>query len=140
MKAPAKNQLVEKFREHGVEPPSEYIWLLEHETLGFDDFSQLEPWQYCGLEEILPLSVRWPDAGIRQLLIPFAREQGSDDLACFEFEAGNAVRVWHIHYSLGKPVYVEFFKQYSSVWEWLHSVVNDAKVCFELRRDHGKEK
>lgn len=132
MSIPNKHELLDAFRKHGVEPPPEYIWLLDHQTLGFGDFSQLEPWQFCGLEEILPLSKRWPDVGIKQLLIPFAREQGSDDLACFEFEDGKAVRVRHVQYNLGKPVYVEFCDEYLNVWEWLHSVIEDSKTWFEL--------
>ena len=134
MNIPNRHELLDAFRKHGVNPPPEYIWLLDHQTLGFGDFSQLEPWQFCGLEEISPLSKRWPDAGVKQLLIPFAREQGSDDLACFEFKDGKATRVWHIHYNLGKQVYVEFHKEYLSVWDWLRSVIDDAKMRFEVEQ------
>jgi hypothetical protein len=134
MKAPTESECLDAFRKHGVEPPSEYVWLLQHRTLGFDDFSQLEPWQFCGTGEILPLSKRWPDAGVKRFLIPFAREQGSDDLACFEFESGKVARVWHIHYNLGKPVYVEFYKEYPDVWEWLRSAINDSKIGFEIEQ------
>ena len=69
---------------------------------------------------------------MKQLLIPFAREQGSDDLACFEFEGGK-VAGSGIHYNLGKPVYVEFSKEYPNVWAWLCSAVKDSKdLVFEL--------
>lgn len=127
-----EGKYLEAFRKCGIEPPPEYVWLLQHRTLGFNDFSQLEPWQFCDISEIASLSNRWPDAGLKQLLIPFAREQGSDDLACFEFEDGKVARVWHIHYNLGKPVYVEFSKEYPDVWAWLCSVVKDSKTWFEL--------
>ena len=140
MTAPTENKCLEAFRKHGVEPPSEYVWLLQHRTLGFDDFSQLEPWQFCDVGEIIPLSERWPGAGLNKFLIPFARMQGSDDLACFEFEFGKVARVWHIHYNLGKPVYVEFHKEYLAVWDWLRSAIGDSKVQFESWQETARKK
>ena len=140
MNAPSENECLGAFRNHGVEPPLQYAWLLRHRTLGFNDFSQLEHWQFCSVSEILPLSKRWPDAGIRKLLIPFARQRGSDDLACFEFENGKAISVWHIHYNLGKPVYVEFCKEHPTVWDWLHAAVEDFKFHFELGRKTESKK
>lgn len=136
MSAPSKINLLEAFQKHGIQPPPEYVWLVDHQTLGFDEFSQLEPWQFCGVEEILPLSKRWPDAGIKGFIIPFAREQSSDDLACFEFESGEIVKVWHIHYNLGKPVYVEFHKEYPTVWDWLHDSIKDKKSFFKISQDY----
>lgn len=136
MRTPTKHELLDAFRKHGVEPPPEYICLLDDQTLGFEDFSQLQPWQFCGVEEILPLSIRWPTAGIKKSIIPFAREQSSDDLACFEFESGKVVKVWHVHYNLGKPVYVEFHKEYPTVWEWLRDAISDTKVFFKISQDY----
>jgi hypothetical protein len=132
MKEPALDQLLAAFRAHGVAAPPEYVWLVRHRTLGFDAFSQLEPWQFCGLEEILPLARRWPQAGLKRELIPFARMQGSDDLACFEFAAGRPVQVCHIHYDLGPPVYVEFHQEYPTIWAWLDAALGDVKLWFEL--------
>jgi hypothetical protein len=132
MKEPTLDQLREAFRAHNVEAPPEYVWLVQHRTLGFDAFTQFEPWHFCGIEEILPLSKRWPKAGLQRELIPFAREQGSDDVACFEFAAGRVVQICHIHYDLGPPVYVEFYKEYPTIWDWLHSALDDVKFGFDL--------
>ena len=140
MKIPKESECLDAFRRHGVEPPPEYIWLLRHQTLGFDEFSQLEPWQFCGVAEILPLSKRWPKARLKPHLIPFARMQGSDDLACFEFAANHVMRVWHIHYQLGDPVYVEFHEEYPTVWDWLHAVINNAKFFFEQEQNSAQTK
>ncbi len=100
--------------------------------LGFDAFTQFEPWHFCTLAEILPLSNRWPTARIERALIPFARMQGSDDLACFEFEGGRAIRVCHVHYSLGVPTTVEICREYATLWDWLRAAVGDVKVWFEV--------
>ena len=131
LKEPTLEQLKSAFRSHGLEPPPEYVWLVEHRTIGFDAFTQLEPWHFCSLEEIIPLTKRWPSAGITRELIPFAREQGSDDLACFEFVHGRTKCVHHLHYNLGPPVYVEFQKEYSTVWDWLKAVLDDVRFWFE---------
>jgi hypothetical protein len=134
MDDPTLDQLKDAFRAHGVEPPPEYVWLVQHRTLGFDTFTQLEPWFFCGVEEIIPLAKRWPSAGITQGLIPFARQQGSDDLACLEFGHGTLVRVHHIHYDLGPPVYVEFHNAYPTIWDWLKTVLDDMRFWFERGR------
>jgi len=88
MKEPTLDQLQQAFRTCGLEAPPEYVWLAQHRALGFDVFTQFEPWHFCGIEEILPLSKRWPKAGIRRELIPFAREQDSDDIVCSELVGG----------------------------------------------------
>jgi hypothetical protein len=139
MKEPTLDQLQQAFRTCGVEAPPEYVWLVQHRTLGFEAFTQFEPWHFCGIEEILPLSKRWPKAGLRRELIPFAREQGSDDIVCFEFVRGCVVRICHIHYDLGPPVYAEFHKEYPTIWDWLDAALGDVRFSFELTQ-RAKEK
>ncbi len=139
MKEPTLDQLCRAFRAHGLEAPPEYVWLVQHRTLGFDACTQLEPWHFCGVEEILPLSKRWPAAALERQLIPFAREQGGDDLACFEFIEGRMVRICQIHYDLGPPVYIEFQREYPTVWDWLRTVLDDVKLWFELRQNQREE-
>lgn len=134
--SPTLEEISRAFRDHGFEPPPEYLWLVEHGTLGFENFSQFEPWQFCGLAEILPLSKRWPGANITRQLVPFARMQSSDDLACFEYENGNVVRVWTVHYQLQSApkaaTWLEVSNEYQSAWEWLHAALEDAKFLFNL--------
>jgi len=140
MNEPTLDRLRQAFHTQGVEAPPEYVWLVQHRTLGFDAFTQLEPWHFCGAEEILPLSKRWPKADINRELIPFARMQGSDDIVCFEFVGGRVVRILHIHYDLGPPIYVEFQNEYPTIWDCLNAVLSDVKFWFELRQKHEKEK
>jgi hypothetical protein len=78
------------FRRHGVEPPVAFCAIVARRMIGFAAFTAFEPWQLCGLEEITPLSKRWPSVRLQQDLIPFARHQGSDDLACFNFVAARS--------------------------------------------------
>ena len=40
MKEPTLDQLRQAFRTHGVQPPAEYVWLVEHRTLGFEAFTR----------------------------------------------------------------------------------------------------
>ncbi len=140
MREPTLEQLCQAFRAHGKEAPPEYVWLVQHRTLGFDCFTQLEPWHFCGVEEILPLSKRWPSAGLRRELLPFARDQRGDDIACFEFVEGRVARICHIHYDLGPPVYVEFHKEYPTIWDWLRAALGDVKVWFELGQNEGEKR
>ncbi|HEV2329926.1 MAG TPA: hypothetical protein VGY56_14185 [Verrucomicrobiae bacterium] len=139
MKEPTTDRLRDAFRAHGVDAPPEYLWLLEHRTLGFDSFTQFEPWHFCGVEEIQPLSKRWPSAKLKQDLIPFARFQGGDDIVCFEFVCGRVARIWHIHYQLGSPVYVEFHKEYSTIWGWLSAAIDEMTFWFELGEKQEKQ-
>jgi hypothetical protein len=136
MKVPTSSELTDAFRRHGAEPPPEYLWLVKHGTLGFDAFTQFEPWHFCGIEEILPLAKRWPNSRLNRNLLPFARFQGGDDLACFEFEAGKLLRICHVHYGLpgtaGGNVYIEIWREYPSLWDWLHAVVDEVKVWFNI--------
>jgi hypothetical protein len=134
MKEPTPDQLRDAFITHGVEAPSEYLWLVEHRTLGFDAFTQFEPWHFCGVEEIQPLSKRWPSAKLKRELIPFARFQGGDDIACFEFDGERVVRICQIHYQLGSSVYLEFQKEYSTIWDWLSAAVGEMRFWFELEQ------
>jgi hypothetical protein len=132
MKEPRLEQLRTAFCAHGVEAPPEYVWLVQHRALGFDAFTQFEPWHFCGIEEIRPLTKRWPKADIKRELIPFARMQGSDDIVCFEFVSGRVVRVCHIHYDIGPPVYVEFHKEYPVIWDWLDAALDDMRFWFGM--------
>lgn len=140
MREPTRDQLRDAFRTHGVEVPPEYLWLVEHRTLGFDAFTQFEPWYFCGVEEIQPLSTRWPSAKLNRQLIPFARFQGGDDIACFEFVGARAARIWHIRYQLGSPVNVELQREYATIWDWLSAAVGEMRFWFELAQKEEKEK
>ena len=103
--------------------------------IGFAAFTAFEPWQLCGLEEIVPLSQRWPTARLPQDLIPFARHQGSDDLACFQLQHEDAATsitgIREVHYDLGPPVYVELGAEFDDFWQWLHSALDDVRFSIE---------
>jgi hypothetical protein len=131
---PTLAELQQAFRSHGVEPPADYCWIVTHRMLGFEPFSQFEPWHLCGLEEIVPLSKRWPSVRLESHLIPFARDQTRDDLACFELRNGTVCGTCEIHYDLGPPLYVEPGKRHANLWQWLHSALDDVKFWSEIKR------
>ena len=131
---PTFADLQEAFRRHGVEPPAEYRWIVTHRMLGFEPFSQFEPWFLCGVEEITPLSKLWPSVRLENDLIPFARDQTGDDLACLELRNGTVCGTCEIHYDLGPPLYVELGKRHPGVWEWLHSALDDVKFWSGIKR------
>ena len=78
MKAIEPGRLLDAFRSYSCEPPVGYQWSVEHRMLGFEEFTQLEPWFFCSLEEIRPLRARWPNFKSESDFIPFARRQDGD--------------------------------------------------------------
>lgn len=95
------------------EYPSEFLILINQNLLDFD------PWivitgdrlktRYAGIKE------RYPNRG----LIPFARREDNDDLACFEKDSGVVI----IH-DFATPGY-EGGRDSMLFWEWLRMVVED---------------
>jgi hypothetical protein len=123
------------FRRHGVEAPVAFCAIVARRMIGFTAFTAFEPWQLCGVEEIEPLSRRWPSVRLQQDLIPFARHQGSDDLACFQLHrigsATTIAGIREVHYDLGPPVYVELGAEFADFWQWLHSTLDDVRFSVE---------
>ena len=122
------------FRAHGCEPPSGYVWALQHDMFGFDSFTQMEPWEFCGPEEILPLSKRWPGnpgtfnpiPNPEVELIPFARLQGSDDLVCLKVNTGKVIGIAAVHYQINTNSPTEYWIEdsYETFWDWLRYAVS----------------
>jgi len=131
---PTLADLQQAFRSHGVEPPAAYAWIVAHRLIGFEDASPLEPWHLCTVGEIMPLGKRWRKIKVGTELIPFARDQRGDDLACFDVDKQKVIRVCEIHYDLGPPVYVEIGSKYETIWDWLRGALDDAKRWAEMKR------
>lgn len=88
------------------------------------ELTQLEPWYFLGAEELslvrAGLVVRYP---LRDLL-PFARRQDSDDVACFDLEARRGdpgVLLIHDHAEPGW----ELGGELASFWDWFRQAVED---------------
>lgn len=122
----------EQLRAFGKRVPRGYRWLLEQNLVGLSPFSQLQPWYYLSAEEIFRVTDRWPKASVKELLIAFARKQDEDILACFQFETGAEdstgiliVNAWTIDG-------YEVLQHFDTVWEWLHSVIDDIAEWTDL--------
>lgn len=63
------------------------------------------------------LMKRYPD----RKLVPFARRDDNDDIACFEVGGGNKVQLIHDFASMG----YEQRKEYSDFWEWFRAVIEE---------------
>lgn len=54
-------------------------------------------------------------------LIPFARRDDSDDIACFEVEKGNSVQIIHDFAGEG----FEQRKEYKCFWDWFRDAIDE---------------
>ncbi|MEM1184759.1 MAG: hypothetical protein AAGI53_07110 [Planctomycetota bacterium] len=112
------------FIDHGYPMEPGIAHLLDSGLLGKGTESPLNP--YCAaVVECMPLSVRFPDAGVDREVIVFARSVASDDLACVERETR---RVFEVHYDLSNPAWLDWVAEYDDSWVWLESVVRSLKT------------
>lgn len=95
--------------------PKEYLKLLK---LGLKDF---EYWYFfeekAFISRLNGLSKRYPN---RQL-VPFARIDDCDNIACFENGKGNSVQIIHDFATSG----YEQVKEYSNFWAWFRDVIEE---------------
>jgi hypothetical protein len=119
------SRFIEAYRSFGCEPPSGYVWAAEHGLIGFEEFTEAEPWFFCDIPEILPLHRRWPNFKEKFEYLPFARMQGHDDIACFKMEQSRIIAITIIHYNLGNKVWWELRKEYKDFWDWMRGIISD---------------
>lgn len=95
--------------------PNEFIKL---KKLGLVDF---EYWYFFNDEtlqiRLKGLSERYPN----RELVPFARRDDCDDIACFENGKGNSVQIIHDYSSEG----YEQVKEYNDFWAWFKDAINE---------------
>jgi len=117
--------------DFGFLPPQGYLWLIERKLVGFDSFSELQPWHYLDKENVFSVSQRWPKkSSLDTDLIAFAKRQDMDDLACFKIHRGEVIAVVSIHgwTSNGYDIITE----HQSFWDWLKSVIDDIAEWVDL--------
>lgn len=107
--------LLEKEWPAGFSYPRQFKRLVER---GLTD---LEPWYFLEgrplRDSMAGLAERYPD---RQL-VPFARRQDNDDVACWQAGTGQQVFVIHDHASPGW----EQRGQFAGFYDWLRRAVED---------------
>ena len=95
--------------------PVEYIKILELNLVDFD------MWYLMSNEQvdirIKGLKARYPSRN----LIPFARRDDNDDIACFEVGKGNCVQIIHDFAGEG----FEQRREYDCFWDWLRDAIDE---------------
>jgi hypothetical protein len=103
--------------------PVGYRWLIQRGLVGFDAFTQLQPWYFISLEQCFWATERWPGV-IDARLFVFARRQDNDDLACFSVdERGVANQVFLIQGWTNSGF--EIIREFPDFWTWLKGVIDD---------------
>ena len=103
--------------------PSGYKWLVDRALVGYEPFTQLQPWHYLPLDQCFWASDRWPNVTDKRLLA-FAKRQDCDDLACFIVgDRGGIQGIALIHG--WTPSGYDFDREFTDFWAWLKYVVDE---------------
>lgn len=97
------------------EYPAEFVKIAELNLADFDMWYLMDAKQVD--KRIKGLQDRYPS---RQL-IPFARRDDCDDIACFEVGKGNRVQIVHDYASAGW----ERRKGYECFWDWFRCAIEE---------------
>lgn len=99
----------------GYTYPREFLKMVDLNLVDFD------LWYLMAREQveirIAGLKNRYPE----RKLVPFARRDDSDDIACFEVGKGNKVQIIHDFASAG----YEQRKEYDCFWGWVKDAVEE---------------
>lgn len=103
--------------------PVGYRWLKQRELVGYDTFTQLQPWFFIREDQCFWANEHWPNVYDGKLFV-FARRQDNDELACFGVdERGMATQVFIIQGWTAEGF--EVLQEFPDFWEWLKVVVDD---------------
>ena len=95
--------------------PETYNKLIELNLVDFDVWYLIESGQ--ATRRYHDLKERYPN----RKLIPFARRDDNDDIACFEVGKGEKIQIIHDFASEG----YEQRKEYENFWKWLEVAVRE---------------
>lgn len=110
--------------------PSGYKWLIERGLVGFEPFTQLQPWHFIPLEQCFWATERWPNISTKKLFV-FARRQDNDDLICLSFDHNQIVNeVVHIQGWTGAGF--KIIQVFPNFWDWMQQVMLDIAEWIEL--------
>jgi hypothetical protein len=109
------NKLPKEILEKGFEYPESFNKIIELKLLDFDFWYIMNEEQ--ALRRLAGLRVRYP----KRYLVPFARRDDNDDIACFDLEEPNKVQIIHDFASEG----FEQRKTYTDLWEWIQDAIHE---------------
>ena len=101
-----------------------YKWIIEHNMVGFEPFTQFQPWYLLPQKVCFWVNKKWSNS-ISMGLLAFARRQDNDDFACFNIENGVVKNVYIIHGWTDNGY--DIVNSGIDIWDWLHLALNDIK-------------
>jgi hypothetical protein len=110
-----KIELPKYILDKGFKYPDSFLKVIELDLVDFDLWYIMDEEQVQG--RIKGLEKRYPNRS----LIPFARRDDNDDIACFEIDKGERVQIIHDFASKG----YEQRKEFNDFWEWLQSAIKE---------------
>lgn len=108
-------KIPEEFFEKGFKYPESYTKIIELNLVDFDYWYIMSEEQ--ALKRLAGLRQRYPE----RYLVPFARRDDNDDIACFDLSEPEKVQIIHDFASSG----YEQRRTYEDLWEWLQEAVNE---------------
>lgn len=113
--------------------PSGYQWLIDRGLIGFEPFTQLQPWYYMPLDECFWATDKWPNVSELRLFV-FARRQDNDDLACIVLDEKHGVNEVIVIHGWTESGFV-MVQKFPSFWLWLQQVIQDISEWATLDED-----
>ncbi|MEC1179505.1 hypothetical protein P9B03_13485 [Metasolibacillus meyeri] len=108
-------KIPEEFLEKRFKYPESYTKIIELNLVDFDYWYIMNEEQ--ALKRLAGLRQRYPE----RYLVPFARRDDNDDIACFDLGEPEKVQIIHDFASSG----YEQRRTYENLWEWLQEAVNE---------------
>lgn len=109
--------------------PAGYRWLADRSLVGYEPFTQLQPWLYLPDDERFWASDRWPHVTDKRLFA-FAKRQDCDDLACFVIDEDGTTYALALIHGWTTSGY-DYVKEFADFWDWLKYVVDDVSRWVE---------
>ncbi|MBS6005908.1 MAG: hypothetical protein KIB43_03025 [Clostridium baratii] len=116
--------LEDKLRCYKFKYPNSFLKAIELNLLNFDLWYIMDEERV--MDRLKGLKERYPD----RKLVPFARRDDNDDIACFELDKGESVQIIHDFASIG----YEQRNEYNDFWDWLEEAI---KEMIEYNRYEG---
>lgn len=116
--------------ENDLTMPVGYQWLIDRGLVGFEPFTQLQPWHYMPAEQCFWATERWPDVSTKRLFV-FARRQDNDDLACVSFDE-NQIANGVVQIQGWTDSGFDVVQEFPDFWLWMQQVIHDVSEWVAL--------
>jgi len=107
-----------------------YKWIIEHNMVGFEPFTQFQPWYLLPQNDCFWANDKWHNKSLLNLLV-FARRQDNDEFACFNIVNDTITNIYIIHGWTDNGY--DIVNSCLDIWDWLHSALNDIKELVEMQ-------